>query len=81
MKYLDDYRDHGMFDHLNSTSKFMALMSDRHENTLDFYLTGISMLDSWYGDNAYRQYDAWFDVLDQLLNKAENHFKGRFGEE
>lgn len=70
-----------MFDHLNSAADFMACMKDRNEDTLDFYLSGISMLDSWCGDKAYRHYDDWFDILDQVLNKAENHFKGRFGNE
>ncbi len=81
MSYLDDYCDHGMFDHLNSTADFMALMKDRNEDTLDFYLSGISMLDNWYGDKAYRQYDDWFDILDQVFNKAENYFNGRFNKE
>jgi len=79
--YLNDYRDHGIFDHLNSAGQFMAHMKYRNEDTLDFYLSGISMLDEWYGDKSYRQYDAWFDILDQMFNKAENYFKGRFGEE
>lgn len=79
--YIEDCDRAGLFDHLNSPVEFIDLMSHRHESTLEFYLAGISMLDAWYGDKAYRQYDAWFAILDGLFMQAENHFKGRFGNE
>lgn len=78
---LEDYYSQGLFDNLNSPREFMNLMFHRNENTLEFYLSGIQMLDDWYGDKAYRKYEVWFDILDQLMNKAENHFMGRFGKE
>lgn len=78
---LDDYLESGMFDRLNRPKDFMALMSSRHWSTLEFYLSGIQMLDNWYGDKAYRQYDDWFDILDRLFMQAENHFTGRFKKE
>lgn len=67
--YIEDCDRAGLFDHLNSPVEFIDLMSHRHESTLEFYLAGISML------------DAWFAILDGLFMQAENHFKGRFGNE
>lgn len=79
--FLEDCEKEGLFDNLNSSKDFIACMKNRNLSTLEFYLSGIQMLDDWYGDKAYRQYDSWFDVLDRLFMQAENHFKGRFGNE
>lgn len=76
---LDDYLDHGMIDNIERPHLFVDLMRDRKLTLCEYYLAGITQLESWYGDKAYKNYEAWFEVLDFLLIPAENHFIGRFG--
>lgn len=76
-----DYFEVGLCDNLQDPERFMEYMSDRHWSLFEYYLAGITHLEDWYGDKSYRKYDAWFDILDFLLLKAENHFTGRFGNE
>lgn len=78
---IKDYFDAGMIDDLQRPEMFMKLMEDRKSTLFEYYYTGISQLEEWYDDKAYRNYEAWFEVLDFLLIQAENHFMGRFGKE
>lgn len=80
-EYLESYLKMGLCEDLQSPEYFMDNMSQRHWTLFEYYLTGIRALESWYGDKSYRKYDDWFDVLDQTLLAAENHFLGRFGNE
>lgn len=79
--YLQDYLNQGLCDHLQDPRRFMESMESRHWTLFEYYLAGVTALEQWYGDKAYREYDDWFDALDIALLHAENHFKGRFGDE
>lgn len=78
---IEDYFNAGMLDKLQRPQMFMKLMEDRKPNLFEYYFAGIQQLEQWYDDKAYRNYEAWFEVLDFLLIQAENHFMGRFGKE
>ena len=78
---LEAYFKIGLCNDLQDPERFMEFMSERHWTLFEYYLTGIRVLESWYGDKSYRKYDDWFEVLDSTLLAAENHFMGRFGNE
>lgn len=77
----DDYFNAGLCDGLQDPEGFMGYMKDRHWTLFEYYLAGIRALEQAFGHKAYRKYAAWFDVLDEALLHAENHFRGRFGNE
>lgn len=80
-EYIRDYLKGGLYDHLQDPEEFAGFMSDRLWVLSDYYLAGITELELWYGDKAYRQYGDWFECLDSALRQAENIFGGRFGNE
>jgi len=79
--YIYDYLDGGLFDHLQMPGEFARLMRKRHWFYTEFYLTGISNLEAWYGEKhgAWKQYFAWFNCLDQMLDSAAGIFMGNYG--
>lgn len=68
---VQDYLDGGMYDHFQDPELFAEYMSERTWVLSEYYVAGITKLEEWYGDKAYRKYGDWFEILDYLLDKTE----------
>lgn len=64
---MDDFESR--MNELQDPSEFYDLIQYEPVDTHEYYLTGITSFEQWWGDKAYRRYGEWFDILKDLIGK------------